>query len=535
MLTPNSCPYCNSSNAANASICVTCGSSLINVTLETRDPISALPANTELGQGQFRILNEIARGGFGITYLAFHIAAKTYVAVKECFPDGIVTRDGVNVIAKHGSNLEFQNTLDHFNREAEILSKLEHPSATEILAHLAENNTAYIVMEYAKGETLEHRILRKKLLSSNEAIAILEPILELLAEVHDLGVLHRDIKPANIILTSERPELIDFGSVIEYSIGKSSKVTSRLLTPAYAPLEQYGQVVTLTPATDLYALGATFYEAITGITPPDAISRLNGQQLKPIEQLEPRIKPNLATIINRTLEMKLEDRFLSARHILQTLKDDFRYSNQSGVSRVNARSNAAFSSFQNTLPIPGQQAVTLIPNPLLPKDFPKKPRNPVYLMLYLPRIIVVFLTLYLSLELFRWEERFGFYSLSIIAFYFSLETIYLGLKSKSFLPVDGVVVRNETAVTPKGATTNYFEYVYTVSGKSYRASRNSFSYPEHENSTLQKFPNNSTIIIFYDPKNPEQAVINRISDTGGAGGIFVIMLFGIILSVIIVN
>jgi serine/threonine protein kinase len=402
MLTPNSCPYCNSSNQANASICVTCGSSLINVALETRDPISALPANTELGQGQFRILNEIARGGFGITYLAFHIAAKTYVAVKECFPDGLVTRDGVNVIAKHDSNLEFQNTLEHFNREAEILGKLEHPSATDILAHLVANNTAYIVMEYAKGETLEHRILRKKLLSSNEAIAILEPILELLAEVHDFGVLHRDIKPANIILTSERPELIDFGSVIEYNIGKSSKVTSRLLTPAYAPLEQYGQTVTLTPATDLYALGATFYEAITGITPPDAISRLNGQKLKPIEQLEPRIKPNLATIINRTLEMKLEDRFLSARHILETLKDDFRYSNQSGVSRLNLQSNAVYSSFPKMPPTPptsGQQSQQMIhsPNKLLPKFYPTEPNNPMYNESIVPMLIWIFTAIFVTL------------------------------------------------------------------------------------------------------------------------------------------
>ncbi len=313
------------------------------------------------------VLNEIARGGFGITYLAFDVQTKKYVALKECFPDGMVTRDGLNVVANHNKNLEFQNMLEHFNREAEILGRIEHSSATAIIAQIMENNTAYIAMDYAKGETLEQHISRGKRLSSNEAITLLEPILELLAEVHDLGVLHRDIKPANIILTSKRPELIDFGSVIEYNIGSSKKITSRLLTPAYAPLEQYGQVVTLTPATDLYALGATFYEAITGITPPDAISRLNGQKLKPIEQLEPRIKPNLATIINRTLEMKLEDRFLSARHILETLKDDFRYSNQSGVSRVNTQSNAAYSSFPKLPPVSPPQSPAPVPiEPIAP-------------------------------------------------------------------------------------------------------------------------------------------------------------------------
>jgi serine/threonine protein kinase len=525
MLTPNSCPYCNSSNQANANICVTCGSSLINIILETRDPISALPANTELGQGQFRILNEIARGGFGITYLAFHIVAKTYVAVKECFPNGIVTRDSLNVIANHGLNLEFQNTLEHFNREAEILNKLEHPSATEILAHLAENNTAYIVMEYAKGETLEHRIQRKKLLSSNEAIAILEPLLELLAEVHDLGVLHRDIKPANIILTSERPELIDFGSVIEYNIGKSSKVTSRLLTPAYAPLEQYGQTVTLTPATDLYALGATFYEAITGVTPPDAISRLNGQKLKPIEQLEPRIKPNLANIINRTLEMKLEDRFLSARHILQTLKDDFRYSNQSGVSRLNTRSNSAYSSFPKMPPAtmtPAQHAQALIqtPNPLLPKHYPMHAENPEYEMLTFPRFLVIFLSFLVAVGISLLTHRFGFYGFPIAFLYFWLENMWLASRSEKFLAINGVVVINDT-YNQSRQTIYWLEYVYTIAGVVYRANRNSFTAPSANYLLVSNYPANSTIPIFYDPDYPGQAVINRGLTWDGFGTIIV--------------
>jgi serine/threonine protein kinase len=524
MLTPNSCPYCNSSNASNASICVTCGSSLINLVLETRDPISALPANTELGQGQFRILNEIARGGFGITYLAFHIAAKTYVAVKECFPDGIVTRDGLNVIANHGLNLEFQNTLERFNREAEILSKLEHPSATEILAHLTANNTAYIVMEYAKGETLEHRIARKKLLSSNEAIEILKPILELLAEVHDLGVLHRDIKPANIILTSERPELIDFGSVTQYNIGKSSKVTSRLLTPAYAPLEQYGQTVTLTPATDLYALGATFYEAITGITPPDAISRLNGVKLKPIEQLEPRIKPNLATIINRTLEMKLEDRFLSARHILQTLKDDFRYSNQSGVSRVNTQSNAAYSSFPAVPPAPltpGLQAQQRLnsPNKLLPKFYPTEPNNPMYNESIVPMLIWIFTAIFITFGITIVRNKFGFYGLPLVILFFLIDIIYLSLKSKTFIPIEAVVIGNEILFDSKGDKSFSLKYVYTVKGVSFCASRNSFAYTMATHSMLIRHPLNSTMTVFYDPKYPEQAVIHRGFENGGTGTI----------------
>lgn len=540
MLTPNSCPYCNSSLPANASICVTCGSNLLNISLATRDPISALPANTALADGQFTVLNEIARGGFGITYLAFDTQTKKYVALKECFPDGLVTRDGLNVIANHAKHPEFQNVLEHFNREAEILSKIEHSSATAIIAQISENNTAYIAMDYAKGETLEQHIARGKRLSSNEAIALLEPILELLTEVHDLGVLHRDIKPANIILTSKRPELIDFGSVIEYNIGSSKKITSRLLTPAYAPLEQYGQVVTLTPATDLYALGATFYEAITGITPPDAISRLNGVNLKPIEQLEPRIKPNLATIINRTLEMKLEDRFLSARHILQTLKDDFRYENQSGVSRLNSQSNAAFSSFPKMSPAsmtPAQHAQALIqtPNPLLPKHYPMHAENPEYEMLTFPRFLAVFMSFFVTVGISLLSHRFGLYGIPIPFAYFWLENMWLASRSERFLPVNGVVVNNEVTTGNKGELGYILEYVYTVSVTTYRASRNSFTLPNANEWLSSAYPTNSTIPVYYDLKHPEQAVINRGSTWDGFGmNIFrgVLLLFSILFTLV---
>ena len=118
-----------------------CGSSLISTPLETREPLTALPANTEMGNGQFRILNEIARGGFGITYLAYHIPTRSYVAVKECFPDGIVTRYNLNVQAKN-HELEFQNVLLHFNREAEILGKLSSLNAPEIIALLTRVSLA---------------------------------------------------------------------------------------------------------------------------------------------------------------------------------------------------------------------------------------------------------------------------------------------------------------------------------------------------------------------------------------------------------
>ena len=479
-----------------------CGSSLISTPLETRDPLTALPANTEMGNGQFRILNEIARGGFGITYLAYHIPARTYVAVKECFPDGIVTRDGLKVQAKPGHELEFQNVLEHFSREAEILDQLTHPSATEIITRLNENNTAYIVMEYVRGETLEQRINRGKYLSSNETIEILTPILELLAEVHDLGMLHRDIKPANIILTTERPELIDFGSVIEFTPGSRSKITSRLLTPAYAPLEQYGQTVSLLPATDMYALGATFYEAITGVTPPDAISRLNGAQLKPIENLEPKIKTNLANAINRSLEMRMENRFLSARQMLETLKEEIQYTNSAGVSRLNTQSNAGYANFPNSqkLTVPTAPVVPLPSDP--PLELTVKP----YVQLELQKMWLSFTSFVVFILLLIVAPRLFIYPIIFFFLYFVFEEVYLEFKSSSFQSTSGVVIRNAV-----DSGWHYFEYVYIVKNQKYRSNRNTFLEPI-SNEICNSFPQNTAITIFYDPQNPSQSVLRRGMD-----------------------
>ena len=315
------CPYCNSSNPANSSICKHCGSSFITIPPEVLEKQKALPAGIVLDGGRFQILNEIGRGGFGIVYLAFHTEAKYYVVVKECFPEGIVTRDSNHrVIPKPGLETEFQSALTHFKREAFVLKNIEHKSSTRVIGLGVGNNTFYMILEYLQGETLEQRIASGKLLTNIEAITQLDTILELLEELHALNFLHRDIKPANIILTKEHAELLDFGSVIKFLTGQRQKVTSRLLTPAYAPLEQYGEVVSLSPATDLYALGATFYEAMTGVKPPNALERANGAKLTPIVLVYPLVDLNLANAIEKSLEMRIEDRFSSALEMKESLK-----------------------------------------------------------------------------------------------------------------------------------------------------------------------------------------------------------------------
>ncbi len=299
------CPYCNSSNPGFTPTCATCGSRLQHATL---------PMGLRLKDGFYELERVLGQGGFGITYLARHTGLGTKVAIKELYPDHLIFRDAQgNTRAQAGMQSEFEGLQKRFQLEAKTLQQLKHRSSAQFISDWFERGTVFIAMEFIDGETLESRIARGALLDEYGAKKVMIPILELLEEVHGKGMLHRDIKPANIILTKNGGvELIDFGSVTKFNTGQRTKITSRLLTPAYAPLEQYGQDVMLTPSTDLYALAATIYEAMTGISPAPALDRVNGTKLKLLENCNPDISPAFSSLIMKALELRMEDRFSSA-------------------------------------------------------------------------------------------------------------------------------------------------------------------------------------------------------------------------------
>ena len=307
------CPYCTSSNQAFSRICTTCGSRLEH---------AALPMGLRLKDGFYELERILGQGGFGITYLARHTGLGTKVALKELYPDNLVMRDSSGKVrAQAGMQQEFESLKLRFSREAKTLRELKHKSSTQFISDWEERGTVFIAMEFVDGETLEARIARGALLTEREARAVMTPILELLEEVHGKGLLHRDIKPANIILTKNGGvELIDFGSVTKFSANQRTKITSRLLTPAYAPLEQYGQEVMLTPSTDLYALAATMYEAVTGKAPPNALERANGAMMYLARLVEPTISREFSEVLDKALELRMEDRYSSAKEFLGSIQ-----------------------------------------------------------------------------------------------------------------------------------------------------------------------------------------------------------------------
>jgi serine/threonine protein kinase len=314
------CPVCYTENEAAATFCAACGTSFLEPQ-QTRYNPDELRAGAELLGGKYRILESIGRGGFGITYRAYQASTRAYVAIKELFPDGMVERDADTgeVKAKPGETRALRGLMTRFETEADTIRSIRHPAAVMVLESWEENGTAYMAMEMLEGETLESFTGRRGKLSEGLARKWIVPLLECLFDLHERDLLHRDIKPNNIMIVGGEPVLIDFGSVAEFAPRDSVRVTHRVVTPAYAPLEQYASEAKLGPYTDLYSLGATFYEAITGVPPPSALERSKGARLVPVQRLNDTVSPKFASVIEWLLEERISDRPQSAQHVLHEL------------------------------------------------------------------------------------------------------------------------------------------------------------------------------------------------------------------------
>jgi serine/threonine protein kinase len=352
------CPYCSEAILAETIICPSCGSNL-HVRIASPAPLepqartaalAATPApkreplsgQTLLhgNRGVYRIKKVIGQGGFGIVYEVKRTGrsskkkrevfkGKTRLALKEFFPDGIATRDRYGRVKPLPGHVdEFRRLLEKSEDEMTMLERLSHESATQVFEQFRANDTSYIVMELLDGETLEDIIERASKLTPKQrvdvctestAVQVLRSVLEVLNELHARRHLHRDIKPANIVVDGFQVELLDFGGVQAFKPGERVRVTSRILTMDYAPLEQYGEEVQLGAYTDLYALSATVYEYLTGFKPPNALERANGATLVPMRQFVPHISKDMADLLERGLSLRIADRWQTAREMLEAL------------------------------------------------------------------------------------------------------------------------------------------------------------------------------------------------------------------------
>ncbi len=316
------CPYCQTLNLPQVTQCTSCGAGLGAKpgAISSRTSPQSLPSGTRLDDERYALKGVIGHGAFGLTYKALHKASLEIVAIKEHFPSGLCERNpNGRVVALYNTNQEYAQSLDRFYREGEVLAQLRHPSNVEVRGSFQAFGTSYLVMEFLEGQTLEQRLVVGARLAPNEALELLRDLLGALEELHALGFLHRDLKPANIMLTTGRAELMDFGSVTRFDALRAVRVSARLLTPAYAPLEQYATEVRLSPATDLYALAASVYEALCARAPESALARANGMPMMPIQTLNPGVPDALARVLESALNLRVDARPASARAMLDAL------------------------------------------------------------------------------------------------------------------------------------------------------------------------------------------------------------------------
>lgn len=271
--------------------------------------LNALPNNYQLEE--YSLVRVLGAGGFGITYLGFDNHLEKPVAIKEYLPNDLAVRqDATSVMPKSSSDEpDFQWGLDRFLAEARTLAQFDHPNLVKVHRFFRANGTGYIVMEYVEGETLTSYLEQRDYLDEVELRRILEPILDGVQRVHAAGFLHRDIKPSNIVIRDDgRPVLIDFGAARQALGAKSRSVTS-IVTPGYAPIEQYATTGEQGPWTDIYGLGAVCYRALTGTTPDDATGRVLKDPLVPaVEAAQGRASPGFLAAVDQALEVDQANR-----------------------------------------------------------------------------------------------------------------------------------------------------------------------------------------------------------------------------------
>ena len=244
-----------------------------------------LQPNTTLQGGNYKIMRVLGQGGFGITYLAEQVSLNRQVAIKELFIGGIGQaindRRGIEVIVTNSVNqASFDQQKEKFKKEARRLANLNHPNLVKVHELFEENGTAYYVMDYINGKSLRSKLIQEGKLPEKLVLNYLQQLLPALNVAHQQNIWHLDIKPENIMVDKDgHVYLIDFGA--SKHIVQNQELTTTLAltyTPGYCPPELsdllYGHgslVETLKdigPWTDIYALGATMYNLLTGNIPP---------------------------------------------------------------------------------------------------------------------------------------------------------------------------------------------------------------------------------------------------------------------------
>ena len=283
------------------------------------DHVNALPPGTRFEE--YRLDAVLGAGGFGITYRAYDANLDKFVAIKEYLPVEFATRTAASTVVPHSDTdaQDYHWGLTRFLDEARTLARFDHPHLNKVYRFFESNGTAYMVLEHIQGETLADKLTRDRQLPEESLQRLLDEVLSGLAVMHDAGYVHRDIKPGNLMLREEDGStvVLDFGAARQ-AVGQRSKAITSILTPGYAPVEQYdGKVDRVGAWTDIYALGMVAYRCVSGISDselPDAVARMlahtkGGTTLPPaVEAGKSKYSAQLLEAIDWAIEVDEEDR-----------------------------------------------------------------------------------------------------------------------------------------------------------------------------------------------------------------------------------
>jgi serine/threonine protein kinase len=256
----------------------------------------------------------LGQGGFGITYLAWDLLLNRKLAIKEYFPREICgrARDERTVQPlSQRSRQDFAYGLSKFVEEGQNLARFrDYPGIVSLFDFFEAHGTAYLVMAYMEGMTFKQYLGKQGgKIGFDAALAILIPVMDALREVHRVGMLHRDISPDNIYLNQDRQvKILDFGAT-RYAMREQSHGLTVLFKPGYAPLEQYSSGGKQGPWTDVYAVGATFYRALSGRAPSEAPDRLAQDDLTPPSRLGISLPSKSESALLKALAVHWESRF----------------------------------------------------------------------------------------------------------------------------------------------------------------------------------------------------------------------------------
>lgn len=289
-------------------------------------------ASPELGRGytlnkkRYQINRVLGSGGFGITYMAMDRTLKVVVAIKECFPKRIVTRNDQTgeVIPKKGYELKFQQEKARFMQEARSLAQLRNlHNIVDVQDCFEDNNTAYIVMEHIRGVSLYKFVKdRGYPLSVKEMLQYIMPILDDLEVVHEKGVIHKDISPDNIMVTGSdgnySVKLIDFGAAQDLAEENYEKNQYKR---GFAPIEQYqNETELIGPWTDVYAVCATIYWLLSQKRLPDASNRSDNDKVYSLQEIGVFVPRKLEKILEKGLAYSPQKRIDSVGKLRKMLQ-----------------------------------------------------------------------------------------------------------------------------------------------------------------------------------------------------------------------